>query len=87
MEGCIPCITTQRPALQSLSAEVGDQVQLIEVDVVARPDLAESWRVLSVPTTVILDRGRRACKSIMAWLWRINCWSNWNGLEVWVLLR
>ncbi len=55
MEGCLPCQTTQRPALEELSAQLGDRIQFIEVDVVARPELAESWRVLSVPTTVILN--------------------------------
>jgi len=55
MEGCVPCKTTQRPALEKLSALVGSQVQIIEVDVVAKPELAESWGVLSVPTTFIID--------------------------------
>jgi len=55
MEGCVPCKTTQRPALERLSAMVGDQVQIIEVDVVEQPQLAEIWGVLSVPTTFIID--------------------------------
>ncbi|MFN2144668.1 MAG: thioredoxin family protein [Anaerolineales bacterium] len=55
MEGCLPCQTTQRPALEELSDQLGDRIQIIEIDVVARPKLAESWQVLSVPTTVILD--------------------------------
>ena len=55
MEGCVPCKTTQRPALEKLSA----QVQIIKVDVVAKPELAEGWGVLSVPTTFIIDsKGR-----------------------------
>ena len=59
MEGCVPCKTSQRPALEKLSAQVGGQIQIIEVDVVARPELAESWGVLSVPTTFIVDRSGR----------------------------
>ena len=55
MEGCVPCKTTQRPALAALIEMTGSKVQIIEVDVVERPDLAESWGVLSVPTTFIID--------------------------------
>lgn len=55
MEGCIPCKTTQRPALDRLSEMTGEKVQIIRVDAVERPDLVESWGVLSVPTTFIID--------------------------------
>ena len=55
MPGCVPCKTTQRPALARLMEMTGAKVQLIEVDVIERPDLAESWGVLSVPTTFVID--------------------------------
>lgn len=55
MEGCLPCQTTQRPALKELSAWLGDRIQIIEVDVVAQTQLAKNWQVISVPTTIILD--------------------------------
>ena len=55
MEGCVPCKTTQRPALEKVSSLTDGQVQIIEVDVVERQDLAESWGVLSVPTTFVID--------------------------------
>jgi thiol-disulfide isomerase/thioredoxin len=55
MEGCLPCKTTQRPALRLLSEMTNRQVQVIEVDVQERPDLASHWGVLSVPTTFIID--------------------------------
>ena len=55
MEGCVPCRTTQRPALEKLTEITGDQVQVIRVDVVERHKLAENWGVLSVPTTFIID--------------------------------
>ncbi len=52
---CIPCKTVQRPAIARLVAMVGDGVQLIEVDAMERPDLANYWGVLSVPTTFMID--------------------------------
>lgn len=56
---CAPCKTQQRPALQRLVTELGDQVQVIEVNALEHPDAADRWGVLSVPTTFILDsRGR-----------------------------
>jgi len=56
---CQPCKTVQRPALARVQAALGERVQVIEVDCTQRPDLADSWGVLSVPTTFIIDsRGR-----------------------------
>jgi thioredoxin 1 len=52
---CAPCHTQQRPALQRLLAELGDRVQVIEVNALEQRDVADRWGVLSVPTTVVLD--------------------------------
>ena len=53
--GCAPCKAVQRPALQNVQALLGERLQVIEVDAEARPDLANYWGVLSVPTTFIID--------------------------------
>lgn len=55
MEGCLPCRTTQRPALNDLASQLGEGIQILEVDVVVQPEMAKSWQVVSVPTTIILD--------------------------------
>lgn len=52
---CQPCKTIQRPALQQLSGQWGDRLQIIEVDASRQPELADYWGVLSVPTTFIID--------------------------------
>jgi len=52
---CAPCKTVQRPALHTLQEELGDGLQVIEVNAVEQPDLADYWGVLSVPTTFIID--------------------------------
>jgi thiol-disulfide isomerase/thioredoxin len=54
---CAPCRTVQRPALNQVSASLGDGLQIIEIDAAAHLELASQWRVLSVPTTFILDAG------------------------------
>jgi thiol-disulfide isomerase/thioredoxin len=60
--GCAPCQTVQRPALNQLKERLGQGLQVIEVDASARPDLADYWGVLSVPTTFIIDsKGRPRC--------------------------
>ena len=52
---CMPCKTVQRPALRQLQNHLGDGIQVIQVDASERPDLADYWGVLSVPTTFIID--------------------------------
>ena len=66
--GCMPCKTVQRPALQQLQYHLDDALQVIEVDATTRPDLANYWGVLSVPTTFIIDakgRPRRANHGVL----------------------
>ena len=52
---CAPCKTIQRPELARLQEQMGDRVQIIQVDCTERPELASYWGVLSVPTTFIID--------------------------------
>jgi thiol-disulfide isomerase/thioredoxin len=52
---CAPCRTIQRPAIQRLQEQVGEGLEVIEIDATQQPDLANRWGVLSVPTTFILD--------------------------------
>ena len=54
---CVPCRTIQRPALERLQTELADNLQIIEIDATRRPQLADHWGVLSVPTTFIIDAG------------------------------
>jgi thioredoxin 1 len=56
---CQVCIAAQRPALQRLQAELGDGLQVVEVDAAAQTDLADYWGVLSVPTTFIIGTDGR----------------------------
>lgn len=53
---CGPCKTVQRPAIRSVQREVGDRLQVIEVDASTQPELANYWGVLSVPTTFIINK-------------------------------
>ncbi len=52
---CAPCRTIQRPALESLVELLGAQLQIIEVNALEQPELADVWGVLSVPTTFLID--------------------------------
>ncbi|MDZ4669782.1 MAG: thioredoxin family protein [Phototrophicales bacterium] len=55
MHNCIPCHTQQRPALNKLESQLGDKVQIIEVNTTENPDIAQKWGVFSAPTTIVLD--------------------------------
>ena len=52
---CAPCKYAQRPALSKLQTQLGEAVQVIQVDATEDPDAATRWGVQTVPTTYILD--------------------------------
>ena len=52
---CAPCKTQQVPALERLRDELGEAVQIVQVDATEQPDAATRWGVLSVPTTFVID--------------------------------
>ncbi|HEY8756041.1 MAG TPA: thioredoxin family protein [Candidatus Dormibacteraeota bacterium] len=58
-ENCTVCHVAQRPALQRLR-DVIDDVAIREIDVALDPGSARSYRVMTLPTTVILDSSGRA---------------------------
>ena len=58
--GCVPCRTLQVPALEALQAQMGEGLQVIKIDATVRPEAANFWGVLSVPTTFVIDQGGRA---------------------------
>jgi thioredoxin-like negative regulator of GroEL len=57
---CRQCHLLQTPALQQVKDTYGDQVSIVEVDAPNEPELAQRYRVLTVPTTVVLDTVGRA---------------------------
>ena len=52
---CAICKSMQRPALMRLKEKMGDWLQVVEIDAYEKPELAKEWKVLSVPTTFIID--------------------------------
>ena len=54
-EACTICHTAQRPALETLVAVLPDRVAVREIDIAQEPDLARRYRVMSLPTTIVLD--------------------------------
>ncbi|MBV8193966.1 MAG: thioredoxin family protein [Candidatus Dormibacteraeota bacterium] len=51
---CTICHTAQRPALRRLEELLDGLVPIHEVDVADEPELARRYRVLSLPTTIVL---------------------------------
>ncbi|HEY6410763.1 MAG TPA: thioredoxin family protein [Ktedonobacteraceae bacterium] len=57
---CSQCHQFQTPALQRVMEAYGEQVSIVEVDAPNDPALTQRYRVLTVPTTVLLDAAGRA---------------------------
>jgi thioredoxin-like negative regulator of GroEL len=52
---CAACRTAQRPALAALEARAGGRVRVLHVDAAARPEVARTFGVMTVPATTVLD--------------------------------
>ncbi|MFN8435844.1 MAG: thioredoxin family protein [Anaerolineales bacterium] len=52
---CVPCKTVQRPAIEKVSKQLGNQLNVIEIDAAEKPEIASRWGVMSVPTTFVFD--------------------------------
>jgi thioredoxin-like negative regulator of GroEL len=56
-ETCAPCKTVQSPALAQLADRLGPAgVQVIAINALKEPHIADEWGVLGLPTTFIIDR-------------------------------
>jgi hypothetical protein len=53
--GCTQCHTLQLPALRRLQEIRGEEVDIVEVDAPASPELVKRYRVMTVPSTVVLN--------------------------------
>ena len=54
-ETCTICHTAQRPALRALASGIDSGIEIREVDIAVEPELARRYRVMSLPTTIVLD--------------------------------
>jgi thioredoxin-like negative regulator of GroEL len=54
-EACTICHTAQRPALRALAATLDPGIEIREIDIAVEPELARRYRVMSLPTIVVLD--------------------------------
>jgi thiol-disulfide isomerase/thioredoxin len=52
---CTICHTAQKPALRALAEGLDESVEIREVDIATEPGLARQYRVMSLPTTIVLD--------------------------------
>jgi thioredoxin-related protein len=59
-EDCRQCHTLQAPALKRLLETCGDTVVVMEIDAPDAPELTQRYRVLTLPTTVVLDASGNA---------------------------
>jgi thiol-disulfide isomerase/thioredoxin len=52
---CTICHTAQKPALRTLAAQLAEGIEIREIDIATEPALARHYRVMSLPTTIVVD--------------------------------
>jgi thioredoxin 1 len=55
-EWCGPC-KMLAPVLSEVKKKVGDKVKIIKIDIDKNPNLATSFKVQSVPTLIVFQKG------------------------------
>lgn len=54
---CSPCKKVQ-PLLEEIASELGDQVEIVKLDVDANLEVARAYQVMMVPTLTVFRDGR-----------------------------
>jgi len=52
---CAPCKFQQGPIMQTLAEKFGNTLHIRQIDVGENPDLARQYKVMTLPTTVVLN--------------------------------
>ena len=64
-EWCGPCKMIG-PSLEELSVEMGDQVQIVKVDIDENPDAPGKYGVRGIPTMILFKNGEQAATKVGA---------------------
>ncbi len=57
---CAACYTAQAPAVEHVARQLGaDNLRIFRVDAASRPEIARTFGVLTVPSSVVLDANGR----------------------------
>jgi hypothetical protein len=59
-KACTQCHTLQAPALDRVRVARPGRVEVVAIDALAAPELADRYHVITVPSTVVLDSTGRA---------------------------
>lgn len=60
---CSPC-RIMEPIIEELKKELGDKVEVVEIDVDKEPDEAAKYGVMSIPTFIVLKDRKEAGRKI-----------------------
>ena len=60
---CAPCRMIA-PVVEELSAELGDKVRVLKMDIDANPQTPQQLGIMSIPTLIIFKDGRPADRTV-----------------------